>query len=477
MSARKKRNRGKHPISRRELLRAGQSDNPTNRGNSVAADAALKQEPVRLGLASVAASARLTEDRHVGGDVGSQARAADQFGPSNLRTGEFAAAEPNRAALLSSAEFDPKQPASTRILWKVLVLPFVILVPVGFFALVEMKEPPLLTFGNWSGSNRQATAASLSSQDRALHSAPLRRLAIDEARGIAGEPLPIGTSLEGVAKDAVVMITGLTPGMTLSTGSAIGANAWRVPATEFADTWVGPPTDFSGAVDVTIELHLPDQSIADRRRLRLEWAAPPVFAAADPTITLETAAPALLAQQGERFVDGSATSARAAQVPDTPSTALEAGVNSASDAMDSTVIGQSRSVLPPAQATPSLVVASVHPPTSAPPAVAPPASAAMQQIPQLDREQIAILVERGKHLIASGDLAAARVVLRRAAESKDAEAALVLGSTYDPVILRELKTFGVASDLEMARGWYEKAKELGSEEAQRRIQILARSGS
>jgi TPR repeat protein len=101
----------------------------------------------------------------------------------------------------------------------------------------------------------------------------------------------------------------------------------------------------------------------------------------------------------------------------------------------------------------------------------------MQQIPQLDREQIAILVERGKHLIASGDLAAARVVLRRAAESKDAEAALVLGSTYDPVILRELKTFGVASDLEMARGWYEKAKELGSEEAQRRIQILARSGS
>jgi TPR repeat protein len=100
----------------------------------------------------------------------------------------------------------------------------------------------------------------------------------------------------------------------------------------------------------------------------------------------------------------------------------------------------------------------------------------MPRTPQLDREQIAILVERGKHFIASGDLAAARVVLRRAAESKDAEAALALGSTYDPLILRKLKTFGFAGDLEVARGWYEKAKELGSEEAQQRIQILARLG-
>jgi TPR repeat protein len=51
-----------------------------------------------------------------------------------------------------------------------------------------------------------------------------------------------------------------------------------------------------------------------------------------------------------------------------------------------------------------------------------------------------------------------------------------LGSTYDPLILRKLKTFGFAPDLEMARGWYEKAKELGSEEAQQRIQILAGLG-
>jgi hypothetical protein len=269
------------------------------------------------------------------------------------------------------------------------------------------------------------------------------------------------------------MITGLIPGMTLSTGSAIGDDAWRVPAKEFADTWIGPPTDFSGAIDVTIELHLADQSIADRRQLRLNWVAPPVLASADPAIALQMAALVPSARQAApRFVDGSE---KPAQGPDTPP--APPAVNSVFASADPNVVMRSPSAPPvPAQAAPGPVIAAVHPPMSAPPVAAPPAPSATPRTPQLDREQIAVLVERGKHLIASGDLAGARVVLRRAAEAKDAAAALALGSTYDPAILRELKTFGLAPDLQMARDWYEKAKEFGSEEAERRIQLLARRG-
>jgi TPR repeat protein len=65
------------------------------------------------------------------------------------------------------------------------------------------------------------------------------------------------------------------------------------------------------------------------------------------------------------------------------------------------------------------------------------------------------------------------VVLQRAAESKDAEAALMQVATYDPVVLRELKVYGFAADAAMARTWYEKAKEFGSAEAPRRLEILA----
>jgi len=90
-----------------------------------------------------------------------------------------------------------------------------------------------------------------------------------------------------------------------------------------------------------------------------------------------------------------------------------------------------------------------------------------------DHEEIATLLRRAKDLIAT--LAAARVVLRRAAQSEDAAAAFMLATTYDPVVLRELKAFGFAPDHELAREWCEKAKQLGSEEAARRLQLLTRA--
>jgi TPR repeat protein len=93
---------------------------------------------------------------------------------------------------------------------------------------------------------------------------------------------------------------------------------------------------------------------------------------------------------------------------------------------------------------------------------------------QLDTEEIAVLLNRGQDLIAHGDFPAARVILKRAAEANNAEAALALASTYDPFVLRELKVYGFSGDPAMARAWYEKAKELGSTVAPRRLEMLAR---
>ena len=99
---------------------------------------------------------------------------------------------------------------------------------------------------------------------------------------------------------------------------------------------------------------------------------------------------------------------------------------------------------------------------------APPARAA-----RVDRDEIAVLIKRGEDFMAAGDLAAARVVLRRAAEARDARAALALAATYDPLVLDQLKVYGFAADVATARLWYEKAKEFGSAEAPRRLELLA----
>jgi outer membrane biosynthesis protein TonB len=94
-------------------------------------------------------------------------------------------------------------------------------------------------------------------------------------------------------------------------------------------------------------------------------------------------------------------------------------------------------------------------------------------IHQLDPNEIASSLRRADALIASGDLAAARLVLRRAADAGDARAAMMLAETYDPAILEKLGVHGIMPDLAMARGWYEKAKKFGATEATQRLELLA----
>jgi hypothetical protein len=126
----------------------------------------------------------------------------------------------------------------------------------------------------------------------------------------------------------------------------------------------------------------------------------------------------------------------------------------------------------PAPATPPVLALAPAAPAPAEAAQAlEPAPAALALDP--DAPEVAALVKRGQELAASGDVAAARLTLRRAAEAHNAQAALALGATYDPIVLQTLGIFGVTPDVQMARSWYEKAKDYGSAEAPRRLELLA----
>ena len=88
---------------------------------------------------------------------------------------------------------------------------------------------------------------------------------------------------------------------------------------------------------------------------------------------------------------------------------------------------------------------------------------------QLDPEAIAIL----ERFLKDGDILSARLLLKRAATAGNAQAALKLGMTFDPVFLAEQGVVGFAPDVAQARGWYERAAELGSTEASRLLEQLA----
>ena len=148
-------------------------------------------------------------------------------------------------------------------------------------------------------------------------------------------------------------------------------------------------------------------------------------------------------------------------------------------AYQSAMQGRAPAATPPAATPPgaSAPVAAA-PPAAAPVAALPPALVPEPMIPgdaihHLDPNEIASSLRRADDLIASGDLAAARLVLRRAANAGDARAAMTLAGTYDPVILEKLGVHGFVPDVAMARFWYEKAKKFGSAAAPERLELLA----
>jgi hypothetical protein len=256
----------------------------------------------------------------------------------------------------------------------------------------------------------------------------ITRLVVQTARGPAGEPAPLGLTVRGPANGAVVHIKGLLPGMELSTGNAVGSDAWQISATDLGDAWIAPPEGFVGSVDLVAELRLSDDKIVDRQGIKLEWG-PPI-------------SPEPVPRQFER--EEIVAGAPIAREPTQPqSDQEEAGPRISPEP----TLRQQEERAPPISTVP---------------------------LPgQLDREEIAVLLKRGKELIATGDLAAARLVLKRAADANDVEATLALAATYDPYVLQELKVYSFAADAGMARAWYEKAKQLGSAVALRRLEMLA----
>jgi TPR repeat protein len=107
----------------------------------------------------------------------------------------------------------------------------------------------------------------------------------------------------------------------------------------------------------------------------------------------------------------------------------------------------------------------------APAAAAPPAAIAAPAAPvrRLDPDELATLLTRAKGLLAAGDIPPARLLLERAADAQDPTAAFMLAQTYDPAVLGTQDARNIIPDLEVARTWYQRAVQLGSAEAQRRL--------
>ena len=117
--------------------------------------------------------------------------------------------------------------------------------------------------------------------------------------------------------------------------------------------------------------------------------------------------------------------------------------------------------------SPATAPAVVPPQVTAPVAVAPPPPA--PQARQMDADELATLMKRARESLTAGDIPVARLLLERAADGQDAGAALMLAQTYDPAVLGTSDVRNITPEPDKARSWYQRAAQLGSADAQRRL--------
>lgn len=76
--------------------------------------------------------------------------------------------------------------------------------------------------------------------------------------------------------------------------------------------------------------------------------------------------------------------------------------------------------------------------------------------------EVTTLLARGDWLFATGDVDSARLLYERAAQAGDAQGAMRLGQTFDPVFLDRAHLRETRADTGMAVFWYRRARDLGA---------------
>jgi len=121
----------------------------------------------------------------------------------------------------------------------------------------------------------------------------------------------------------------------------------------------------------------------------------------------------------------------------------------------------------PASTEPISVLPSPTPAASSPAALVSVPPRPNSTSAMLDRQ--AQLFKRGADFLKDGNVAAARLMLRSVADAGSAQAALLLGATYDPIILANLGVRGLEPDRVAAIAWYRRAQEYAASEASGQI--------
>ena len=132
-----------------------------------------------------------------------------------------------------------------------------------------------------SGANPEAIGSAImalvvgSGKQDQLTAVTAPHLLLRDDRGEINETLPAGIEVDGNPAGASLVLSGLAADTQLSAGSPLGVSGWRLGAGELEGLQIRPPRDYVGTMNVTVDLRLLDDRLADTKALHLEWVARP----------------------------------------------------------------------------------------------------------------------------------------------------------------------------------------------------------
>ena len=217
-------------------------------------------------------------------------------------------------------------------------------------------------------------------------------------------------------RNSFLRIKGLPAQTTFSDGHFVSPGTWALPITSLAELKLTVPLATTGRADLQLALLSIEGNVLAEAHTTLAVTAGTIGTIATP------------------------------QAPATPTSRLPS----------SAALGNE------AATAPSLV----KPPT---PAIQRPVAPSAPAMNPEERERAIKMLRRGDAEFAGGDVATARLLYQRAADAGLPEAALALGTTYDPNELARRGVKGLQGDPDAARKWYSKAQEMGAIGAADRI--------
>lgn len=257
-------------------------------------------------------------------------------------------------------------------------------------------------------------------------------------------------------------------------GAPAGAFQW--PPRDYAAPTAGPTVAPESTAAVAARLVGPETfEVAPGQTIRVPLQLVPREAVADTDhVSIRGLPSNVTLNRGSQ----SAPDAWTVPIGALPELELFAAAAAALGRSDLVVTARSRSGRELASSRPALVVSTgsivVTTPTATTPTAATTTGPATQPHAALDEATQAKHIAKAREFLGIGQVGAARLMLQRVADAGNAEAALILGDTYDPVRLFQLGARGLVGDTEKATFWYERADELGSPEAKARIIGLGR---